>query len=337
MRLKKINKKTIVLFFMPLLVALMVVGVIFSIKFNKESKESNVTFTETIDYSYNKVYLLDNDNVLVPLTIKYETFDTQGEELMYLINCLKENSLVSNDNFKGLLNKEVNVTSINLNEGNLNISFDDKFNEYDKEKELIIVESLIWTFTDLDYVDSVSISINEEVLTNMPVKNTPLNEKMDKHFGINNFVLTSSILHTGEMVLSYYEKVVDSKYYYVPVTHYVSNKDNLSIYDLTILTLFKDPGITSSLDVCRIFKDTSMVTSSVLTDNILYLSLTEDILFDETTVSLDVYNILKEVSVLFDDVKDVSFLMDLEEVMVNKAEDSEEVKVSKIELNKYYI
>ena len=57
MRLKKINKKTIVLFFMPLLVALMVVGVIFSIKFNKESKESNVTFTETIDYSYNKVYL----------------------------------------------------------------------------------------------------------------------------------------------------------------------------------------------------------------------------------------------------------------------------------------
>ena len=69
---------------------------------------------------------------------------------------------------------------------------------------------------------------------------------------------------------------------------------------------------------------------------ILYLSLSEDILFDETTVSLDIYQLLKEVTVLLD-VKDVSFLMELEEVPVNGVEEDEELKVSKIELNKYYI
>lgn len=337
MKGKEFNKKTIVLLLAPLLVALMVVGIIFSVRFNKQSNEKAETFVENVDYTYNKVYLVDNDNVLVPLTIKYETFDSVGEELMYLVSCLKENSEITNNHFKGLLNENVSVTSMNLDEGSLNISFNESFSEYDKEKELRIVESLIWTFTDLDYVDNVTLSINENVLTNMPLKNTPLNEKMDKHFGVNNFVLTSSIFQTGEMVLSYYEKVIDEKYYYVPVTHYVSNNNDLSIYDLTVQTLFKDPGITSELEVCRVFKDTSMVTSSILTDNVLYLSLTEDILFDEVTVSLDVYNILKEVSVLFDDVKDVSFLMDLQEVMVNGVEEDEEVKVSKIELNKFYI
>lgn len=337
MKGKEFNKKTIVLLLAPLLVALMVVGIIFSARFNKQSNENAETFVENVDYTYNKVYLVDNDNVLVPLTIKYETFDTLGEDLMYLVSCLKENSAITNNHFKGLLNENVSVTSINLDEGSLNISFNEAFSEYDKEKELRIVESLIWTFTDLDYVDNVTLSINENVLTNMPLKNTPLNEKMDKHFGVNNFVLTSSIFQTGEMVLSYYEKVIDEKYYYVPVTHYVSNNNDLSIYDLTVQTLFKDPGITSELEVCRVFKDTSMVTSSILTDNVLYLSLTEDILFDEVTVSLDVYNILKEVSVLFEDVKDVSFLMDLQEVMVNGVEEDEEVKVSKIELNKFYI
>jgi hypothetical protein len=163
MKGKEFNKKTIVLLLAPLLVALMVVGVIFSVRFNKDSVENDDTFVENVDYTYNKVYLLDNDNVLVPLTIKYETFDYQGEELMYLVNCLKENSEITNNNFKGLLNENVSVTSINLNEGSLTISFNDAFNEYDKDKELRIVESLIWTFTDLDYVDNVSFSINENI------------------------------------------------------------------------------------------------------------------------------------------------------------------------------
>ena len=171
----------------------------------------------------------------------------------------------------------------------------------------------------------------------MPVNNTPINEVLTKQIGINNYLLTSTILGSGERVLSYYEKEINDTYYYVPVTHYVSNKENLSLYDLTINSLFKEPGITSSLQVCRIFEDTNMVNNSILTDNVLYVSLSEDILYDETTVSLDVYNLLVKVTSLLDEVKDVSFLMELEEVKVNGKAEDEESSVSKIELNKFYI
>ena len=44
MKGKEFNKKTIVLLLAPLLVALMVVGIIFSVRFNKESNECKESF-----------------------------------------------------------------------------------------------------------------------------------------------------------------------------------------------------------------------------------------------------------------------------------------------------
>lgn len=335
MKEKLTSKKTIILFFAPFLIALIVVGFIFSIKANKIDNPQSQPLTD-VDYTYTRLYLADCSNTLLPLTIKYETFENKSEELLHIVNMLKKDSEVTNSSFNGLLPSDTLVLSMDLKDENLNINFSSSFKNYDSKDELRILESLVWTFTDLDYVKSISLSMENNLLTNMPVNNTPISSSLDKNIGINKYLLTNSILSQGEMVLSYYEKVINDKYYYVPVTHYVKNENNLSIYDLTITTLFKDPGITSSLSVCKALSDTYMVNNCIVTDNILYVSLSEDILYDETTVSLEVYQLIKECSVLLDDVTDVSFLMELEEVLVNGLED-ESQEVSKIELNKFYI
>ena len=339
MRIHLDSKRKIVFIFTPLLVVLAVVGFVFGIKFNVLER-SNANLTPQVDnsnYHYSKVYLADKDDVLYPLTVKYQDFDNQGEELMHILSLLKKDSVIANEKFNGLLPKDLTINGLSLKDGNLNINFNDSFKEYDDTNEMRIVESLIWTFLDLDYVDSLTLSLNDELLTKMPNKNMPLSYPLTKEFGINNYLLTTSILGTGTKVFSYYEKQIDNDYYYVPVSHYVNNKKDLSIYDLTIQTMFTDPGITSSLDVCRCLEDATMLSSSVITDNVLYLSLSEDILFDELTVSYDVYKILKEVALTFADIKDVSFLMDLEEVSVNGKVDENESTVSSVELNKFYI
>ncbi len=333
------SKKIIILVFTPLLVALMVVGFVFGIQYKIKEKNTSLTkpITDNTLYSYTQIYLADEDKVLVPLTVKYKQVDSQAEELMYVLSLLKKDSVVSSSQFNGLLPKDSKVLGMTLENEILNINFDSTFASYEPQDELRLIESLTWTFTDLPYVSKVTLSMDDQLLKNMPVNKTPLSNPLTKDVGINNFLLTSTIMGTGERVLSYYEKEINHQYYYVPVTHYVKNKDNLSIYDLTITTLFKEPGITSNLQVCRCISETEMMTSSVVNDNILYLSLSDDILFDELTVSYDVYKIMKEVTTLLSDVKDVSFLMDLEEVRVNGIEDDEEIAVSKIELNKYYI
>lgn len=336
--IKKLSSKKIITFiFAPLVIVFIIAGfLIGSIYQHKEKNVITDSIDKKINYTYNELYLLDKNNTLVPLTIKYESFDTKGEEIMYIISNLKTNSQVSNI-FTGIIPSNTKVNNLNLNNKVLEIDFDENFKTYEAKNELKILESLTWTLTSLDYIDGLYLSISGNRLKNMPVNNTPINGLLTKQIGINNFLLTSTIIEQGQRVLSYYEKVIDDKYYYVPVTHYVNNKDGLSIYDLTIQTLFVNPGITSSLNVCRCLENTSMVTSSILNDNILYLSLSEDILFDELTVSYDVYKIMKEVTILLDNVNDVSFLMDLEEIKVNNFTQENESKVSKIELNKYYI
>lgn len=339
MKEKKALKKRIILIFTPILVLLVILGFLVAFKLDKD-KNNNTDNTLTneesdVSYTYSNVYLLDKDNMLIPLSIKYQTIDNKAEELMYLVSLLKEDSKIANKQFRGLIPSSTKVNSMELNNEILNINFSNEFKSYDSKNELRILEALTWTFNDLDYVKGLTLAIDNNKLTSMPVNNTPINGVLTKQFGINNYALTTAILGNSVRVLSYYEKEIDNKFYYVPVTHYVSNKDKLSIYDLTIKSLFKDPGITSSLSVCRCFDETELVASSIVKDKKLYLSLTEDILFDESTVSLDVYKIIKETTSLLD-VSDVCFLMDLEEVKVNGSKD-ETSSVSKIVLNNYYI
>lgn len=335
----KMNKKKIILIFAPILIVLLIGGLLLGKFFSKKdtSLPGSDETAEPTPYSYAKVYLADKDNVLVPLTTKYPSFENKGEEMLYVLNLLKEDSALCNETFHGLLPSATKVNTLELDNSLLKIDFDEGFKEYAPEMELKLVESIVWTMVNFEEVSGVNLYLNGTYLSNMPQKNTPLANPLTKQVGINNYLITSTPFEMGTRVLSYYEKEINQQRYYVPVTHYVENKNNLSIYDLTISTLLKDPGLTSSLQVCQCLQETTMETASILKDNVLYVSLSEDILFDELTVSRDVYNLLREVTQLLGDVKDVSFLMELEEVRVNGLGEEEVVSVSSIELNKYYI
>lgn len=331
------KKKKIILIFIPILIVLIVVGILIGNHFkNDEHNQDSSSELESQNYTYSTIYLSSNDNVLVPLTVKYDSFSDVGQDLFYVVSLLKKDSEASNKFFNGLIPSETKINSITLKDKTVSIDFDESFFTYEAKDELRLLESLVWTLCDYPEIDSLILSVDGKTIDKMLVNNTPISYPLNKKLGINNFLLTNSIMGKGERVLSYYQKEIDDKNYYVPVTHYVTNDLNLSIYDLTINTLFKEPGITSNLEVCDVFKDTMMVSSCILTDYILYVSLTEDILFDETTVSLDIYKLIKLTTCLLNDVNDVSFLMDLEEVMVNTNQ-SEEVQVSQIILNNFYI
>ena len=225
------TKKNLALIISPVLVTCLGLGVFFGVKSNTNNKEDNEVNNQynEIDYSYSKVFLKDKDNTLVPLTIKYEKFDSLGEELMYVTNMLKVDSKVSNSTFKGLLPSNTKVKSLELKDNVLNLNFDENFMTYDSKDELRLLESLVWTLTDFNEVDSINLYVNDERLTNMPVSNTPIKFNVDRQIGINNYLLTSTILGSGQKVLSYYEKQINDSYYYVPVTHYVNNKENINI------------------------------------------------------------------------------------------------------------
>ena len=116
MKEKKTLKKKIILIFIPILVLLVILGFLVAFKLDKDkNNNSNNTLTNEesdVSYTFSNVYLMDNDNMLIPLSVKYQTIDNKAEELMYLMSLLKEDSEIANKQFKGVIPSSTKVNSM---------------------------------------------------------------------------------------------------------------------------------------------------------------------------------------------------------------------------------
>lgn len=195
MKEKLTKKRKIILIFIPILVLLVILGFLVAFKLDRNSdNDTNLSNEESeVAYTYTNVYLKDNDNMLIPLSVKYQTIDNKAEELMYVMSLLKEDSEISSNKFKGLIPSSTKINSMELKNDILNINFSSEFKNYDSKDELRILESLTWTFNDLDYVKGITLSIDNNKLNAMPINNTPINGILTKQLGINNYALTTSI------------------------------------------------------------------------------------------------------------------------------------------------
>ena len=242
--------------------------------------------------------------------MKFNQKDTLGENLLMVLSLIKENSAICNDTFQGLIPEEAKINQLTLDDQNvLTIDFDEGFFEYDEKNEVALLESITWTMTEFDEVEGVSLTLNQEPILKMPRRQTPVASLLTRDMGINN----------------------------LSVTQYVQNQEELSIYDLTIEKLKKKPSITTRLKVVDCLQDIQLEASSTLTDQILEVTLNEKALFDENSVQADIYEVILASMNLYDEVENVSFIINEVETPVSGLEESESFSVQSIIFNEYYI
>lgn len=336
----QLNKKAkkIVLIAIPL-IAILIIATILIGKNNKKEVANNEP-QETVLQQQANVYLASTkDHTLVPLTIKFNQKDTLGENLLMVLSLIKENSAICNDTFQGLIPEEAKINQLTLDDQNvLTIDFDEGFFEYDEKNEVALLESITWTMTEFDEVEGVSLTLNQEPILKMPRRQTPVASLLTRDIGINNLLVTSTPDILGSTrILSYYTKTIDNVDYIIPVTQYVQNQEELSIYDLTIEKLLEKPSITTRLKVVDCLQDIQLEASSTLTDQILEVTLNEKALFDENSVQADIYEVILASMNLYEEVENVSFIINEVETPVSGLEESESFSVQSIIFNEYYI
>lgn len=337
----KINKKAKKIMFIaiPILIVMILVTVLIGTK-NKQRYEANnnVSSPDLVQEQAN-IYLASEDRTLVPLTVKYNKKDTLGENLLMVLNLIKEDSPINSDTFHGLVPEDAKVNELSLNDNKiLNIDFDEGLFEYDEKDELNILESITWTMTEFEDVDGVSITVDGNPLSKMPRSNTPVAKILDRSMGINHFLISDTTDYLNATnILSYYSKTIDKKDYLIPVSQYVDNDNHLSVYDLTISKMLEKPSITSRLKVAACLEGIELETASTLKDNNLQVSLNEKALFDEESVQTDIYNLIRASLINYQEIQEVSFLINEQEVMVNGYNKEETFSVSSIVFNEYYI
>ena len=323
--MKRIKNKFIYMLALPLVIVLGIVSINIINNVNGLSLDSEFVY-DLSEKNYRKVYLLDDSNTLVPLTIEVNKKEYLVDEIYTVVSNLRDLKVKG---FNNILESDIKINKIEINEGILNIDFSKEFLDYDKNIEEKIIESLTWSVMEFDEIKGLTISVEGEILKSMPLNGYSLPKVLDKSIGINKYSEMISRCNNCNDIVVVYSKIIDDKEYYIPVTRLVENDkyDFISAYDKEVSVL---SGLNKVLEIDR------LNNIKVEEDN-MNIHLDESYLIEDNIVNSSVYELLSVMLYYNDFDYKVNFFVNDESVEVNGYSNMEELKVSSIRINEIKI
>lgn len=193
------------------------------------SNKSELEIEQRLEYVYpnevDTIYLLDNYDKISRTMISVNKQNEISKAIDLLdgltINGKKQDKLPNG--FRGLLPVGTRVLDISLHNKILKIDFSKEFNNIKMEYEEKLIESLVYTLTDIDGVDKIEIFIEGVKLKELPNSKKLLPEYLDKGYGINKeYELTN--LNDIDSYTIYYVMNYNDEVYYTPITKYINNQ-----------------------------------------------------------------------------------------------------------------
>ena len=183
---------------------------------------SSSTLPTNIETSY--IYLLDDNNMLgrTSVAITNKELISKTEELIeILISGGKGESSIPNG-FRSFLPSDTIINGITYDNKTLNIDFTVDILNISSDLEMPMIESLVYTLTELDEVDNIVITINGNNLNKLPNTNTFIPIILNRKIGINKIYDITSLDNVSS-ITEYYINTYNDNTYYVPVTKYIND------------------------------------------------------------------------------------------------------------------
>lgn len=193
------------------------------------SNKNELEIEQRLEYVYpnevDTIYLLDNYDKVSRTMISVNKQNEISKAIDLLdgltINGKKQDKLPNG--FRGLLPVGTRVLDISLHDKILKIDFSKEFNNIKMEYEEKLIESLVYTLTDIDGVDKIEIFIEGVKLKELPNSKKLLPEYLDRGYGINKeYELTN--LNDIDSYTIYYVMNYNDEVYYTPITKYINNQ-----------------------------------------------------------------------------------------------------------------
>lgn len=213
--LKRIYLTTLVLFIMLVTI---------TIDYLKVEKNTNIIETEYVsNFHTTHIYLLNQDNFLVKVDYLLRG-ETKEDNVKEILNELYSSN-TKNKNLKGIIPSNTKINKITINNSTVCIDFSNDLLKVSKNLEEKVIESIVYSLIELDNINNVKITINNNPLTKLEKNNKNMPLILDSSIGINKEYEINSIKDIEKVVIYYVFNNQDNDYY-VPVTKFINSRDN---------------------------------------------------------------------------------------------------------------
>lgn len=217
---------------------------VFSISYMSDKEEVlrvNVEVNDKVQDT-NDIYLLNKNNYLVKYEIMLDDDSTKDKVLKVLSYLMDvDNSIFSNE-LSGTIPKGVKILDVICGNQLVTVNFSKKLLEVSGDKEKQMISSIVYSLTDIDDIEGVSILVEGKKLNSYPNSKESLPNILNRNIGINKEYKINSRDNISSVVI-YYMENIDDELYYVPVTKYLNDdrdKIKIVVEELTTSYIYEE-------------------------------------------------------------------------------------------------
>ena len=252
--------------------SLFIIMTIYLIPTTEKTINTNLEFEYITNLANSSIYLLDSNNHLVKTKVLLDN-DDLILDIKSIINNLTLNSNSKfSDKLQALIPLNTKLNEVRVEIDTVYLDFSKEFLTVKEELSIKLIESIVYSLTELDDINKVYISVDGTPLEYYPNTDKKITLPLSRDIGINKeYCLTS--LNDITKVVIYYNENIDNDLFYVPVTKYVNNdKDKIDIIveELTTSYIYED-NLQSILNENLVLTDKEIVDGVFILDFNNYL------------------------------------------------------------------
>ena len=212
-------------------IALIIVSVLYFFPNEKELAKIRQD-VEYVSVHEAPIYLINPEEYVVRTNIATTSEDTLTL-VKEMIDALTEGSAKEeyiSEHFSTVIPKGTTVIDLSLENGLLKIDFSKDILNVSKDREEKLIESLVYTLTEIEGIDEIMIFVEGEKLDVLPQSNIKLPNTLDRSYGINKVYDITNLKDLTKTTV-YYIGEFNDLVYYVPVTKLENDtgKDKIEI------------------------------------------------------------------------------------------------------------